>query len=185
MASNAVASRAWSRLRTPWWATPVAAGLVAATLVRDGLTASAIAFAAVQLVLVALSVIDFETRRLPNVLTLPTAVAALVLRAVLERSELASSALAGGAALLVFGVLMVALRGAFGMGDVKLAGMLGFVLGEAVVPALVIGVFAGGVASVVLLLLRRARWTSSIAYGPYLALGGAIAILAYHPTALA
>jgi leader peptidase (prepilin peptidase)/N-methyltransferase len=176
--------RRWSQLGSPWWAPPAGIALVIATTLRFGPGVDAAAFAAVQLVLVALAAVDLATRRLPNVITIPTALAAIALRAAFERSELAGAALAGVGALLAFGVLSFALRGGVGMGDVKLAGMLGFVLGSAVVPALVLGILAGGVASIALLATGRASWKSAIAYGPYLALGGAIAILATHPPPL-
>lgn len=184
MTAGAVGNRAWARLRSPWWATPAAAALAAGTLVRGAFTVDALVFAGVQLVLVTLAVTDLETRRLPNVLTLPTSLLAVALRALFERSELGATLLAGVGALIAFGILTILLRGGIGMGDVKLAGMLGFVLAGAVVPGLIIGTLAGGVVSVVLLTLRKARWNSAIAYGPYLALGGAIAILAYHPPPL-
>ena len=155
-----------------------------ATVVRFGSGADAAAFAAVQVVLVTLAAVDLATRRLPNVITVPTALVAIALRVAFERSELAGAALAGVAALLVFAALSLAMRGGLGMGDVKLAAMLGFVLGSVVVPALMIGILAGALASVALLATRRASLKSAIAYGPYLALGGAIAILAFHPPPL-
>ena len=169
---------------SPWWAAPAALTLVVVTTVRCGAGANAAAFAAVQVALVALAAVDLATRRLPNAITIPVSLAAIALRAVFERSTLGGAVLAGVGALLVFGVLSLALRGGFGMGDVKLAGMLGFVLGSVVVPALALGILAGGLASVALLATGRASWKSAIAYGPYLALGGAIAILALHPPPL-
>lgn len=184
MASDALARRVVARLRGAWWATPFALALATTTLVRDKYGADAFAFAAVQLLLVSLAVIDIETRRVPNVLTAPCAAAALVLRAVFERSHLVETLIAGAAALAVFAVLAMVLHGGMGIGDVKLAGMLGAVLGQAVLPGLVVGILAGGLVTAFLLALRRVRWTSTIAYGPFLALGGAVAILAYHPPPL-
>jgi leader peptidase (prepilin peptidase)/N-methyltransferase len=185
MISDAQAGRSWWRLGSPWWAAPLAIALVVATTARLGFGANAAAFDAVQVLLVALAAVDFATRRLPNVITLPTSLAALALRAAFQHAELGEAALAGVGALVVFAVLAALLRGGLGMGDVKLAGMLGFVLGTAVVPALVIGILAGGIASAALLATRKARWSSAIAYGPYLALGGALTIIALNPPALA
>ena len=182
--ARAVAGGRWSGLGSPWWAPPAAIALVIATSVRFGPGANAAAFAAVQVVLVVLAAVDLATHRLPNTITIPTSAVAIVLRAAFERSELGGAALAGAGALLAFAVLSVGLRGGLGMGDAKLAGMLGFVLGPVVVDALVIGILAGGIASIALLVSGRASWKSAIAYGPYLALGGAIAILALHPHAL-
>jgi len=178
------AGRRWPGLGSLRWALPAGIALVIATIVRLGPGVDAAMFAAVQLVLVALAAVDLATRRLPNVITIPTALVAIALRAAFERSELAGAAVAGLGALLAFAVCSFLLRGGLGMGDVKLAAMLGFVLGSAVVPALMTGILAGGVASIALLATRRASWRSAIAYGPYLALGGAIAILAFHPPPL-
>jgi leader peptidase (prepilin peptidase)/N-methyltransferase len=69
------------------------------------------------------------------------------------------------------------------MGDVKLAGMLGFLLGWKVLPALFVGAVAGGVVAGILLTRASGR-RATMAYGPYLALGGAAVILFSHPPAL-
>jgi leader peptidase (prepilin peptidase) / N-methyltransferase len=135
-------------------------------------------------VLVVLAAYDVESRRLPNRITLPVAAIAVVLRAAFERSSLAEVIVAGVLSFAIFRVMAVAMRGGLGMGDVKLAAMLGFLLGTAVLPALVIGVFAGGIWSAILLVSRRAGLRSSIAYGQFLALGGAIAIIASTPPPL-
>jgi leader peptidase (prepilin peptidase) / N-methyltransferase len=79
--------------------------------------------------------------------------------------------------------LALVLRGGLGMGDVKLAGMLGFLLGEKVLPALFIGTIAGGAVGAYLLTRSSAR-RATMAYGPYLALGGVLVILFSHPPKL-
>jgi leader peptidase (prepilin peptidase)/N-methyltransferase len=158
--------------------------LAVATFVHLGADANAVAWALVQVILVALAAIDVATRLLPNRITLPVAALALVLRAVDERSALLEVGVAGIAAFGVFYVIAILVRGGFGMGDVKLASMLGFLLGKAVVSALVVGVVAGGIWSAALLLTKRAGMRTSIAYGPFLALGGAAAILFSNPPPL-
>jgi leader peptidase (prepilin peptidase)/N-methyltransferase len=158
--------------------------LAVATFVHLGSDANAAAWALVQVVLVALAAIDVATRLLPNRITLPIALLAILLRAVDERSALLEVVLAGIAAFGVFYGVALIVRGGFGMGDVKLAAMLGFLLGKAVVPALLVGVLAGGIWSAVLLLTKRAGMRTSIAYGPFLALGGAAAILFSNPPPL-
>ena len=63
------------------------------------------------------------------------------------------------------------------MGDVKLALLLGFALGAAVLPALVVGTLAGGAAGIVLLVRNGSEARRrAIPFGPFLAFG-AIAIL--------
>jgi leader peptidase (prepilin peptidase) / N-methyltransferase len=167
-----------------WWAGPVALGLAIGTFIHLGHDADAALWACAQVVLVALAAIDVAIRRLPNVLTVPTAIVALLLRAIFERDHLAEVALAGVIAFAAFFLLALLMRGGFGMGDVKLASMLGFLLGWTVWQALVLGIIAGGVASILLLLARRASLRGTIAYGPHLALGGAIAILFFNPPPL-
>jgi leader peptidase (prepilin peptidase) / N-methyltransferase len=166
------------------WAAPVAVALAVITFVYLGPSADAAVWALVQVVLVALTAIDAATRRLPNVITIPTAAVAVVLRLLFERHHLVEVLIAGSVSFVVCYVVALALRGGLGMGDVKLAGMLGFVLGYAVVPALVLGVFAGGVWSLGLIVSRKATLRSSIAYGPFLALGGMAAILFSSPPPL-
>jgi leader peptidase (prepilin peptidase)/N-methyltransferase len=156
---------------------PGAVALGVVTFVHLGSDADAALWAAVQAVLVGLAAIDIETRRLPNAITLPVSALALLFRAVDDRSDLAEVAIAGAAAFVLFYLLALALRGGLGMGDVKLAGMLGFLLGSKVIPALALGVVAGGLWAAVLVITRRAGLRSTIAYGPFLCLGGAVAIL--------
>jgi leader peptidase (prepilin peptidase)/N-methyltransferase len=162
------------------WAVFTAAGLAAATVARRGVSADGFAWAAVQIVLVGVAAYDLATRRILNVVTVPVSVLAVLLRAVFERGALQEVVIVGGEVLLLTILLALLLDGGIGMGDAKLAGMLGFLLGWAVVRALVIGVVAGGVVAAVVLARTRAKGTT-IAYGPYLAFGGMVAILAFNP----
>ncbi len=92
--------------------------------------------------------------------------------------------IAAVAAFAVFLVLAVAVRGGMGMGDVKLAGLIGLLLGRATPGGLIAGVVAGGLAASLLLLSGRAGRRSTFAYGPYLALGCAVWIVVGHPPPL-
>jgi leader peptidase (prepilin peptidase)/N-methyltransferase len=154
---------------------------VVVTFVHLGPSLDAALWSAAQVVLVVLAAYDVESRRLPNRITLPVAAVAVALRAAFERDALLEVIVAGVVSFAVFWLMALAMRGGLGMGDVKLAGMLGFLLGSAVVPALVLGVFAGGVWAAILLGSGRAGLRASIAYGQFLALGGAVAILASSP----
>jgi leader peptidase (prepilin peptidase)/N-methyltransferase len=74
-------------------------------------------------------------------------------------------------------VLFLVLPG-FGFGDVKLSGLLGLVSGLGnTLPALAIGAIAGGVGAALMMVFRRAGRRTTIAYGPYLALGAFIGML--------
>ncbi len=172
------------RDRTTWWAGPIAVALAVATFVHLGAGGNAAVFALAQVVLVVLAGIDLATRRLPNVITVPTTVAAVVLRAGFERSHLGEVLLACAVAFFAFFAVSVVLRGGLGMGDVKLAGMLGALLGWSAFDALAIGIVVGGIVSLALLGFSRAGLKTAIAYGPCLALGGAVAIIALHHPAL-
>lgn len=177
----------WRRLgrdRTTWWAGPLAVGLAVATFVHLGEDWNAAVFAGAQVVFVVLAGIDLATRRLPNAITVPGVLAAVALRALFDRSHLAEVAIAGVAALAAFLVVSIVLRGGLGMGDVKLAGLLGALLGWPAFDALAIGIVVGGIVSLGLLVVKRAGLGTAIAYGPCLALGGAVGILALHPPPL-
>ena len=64
-----------------------------------------------------------------------------------------------------------------GFGDVKLAGVIGLMLGYPfVVPALMVGIILGGLAALALLITRKAERKSYIAYAPYLALGALVVL---------
>ncbi len=178
-----LASRLY-RDRTLRWAFPAALLLAVGTYLYLGPSADAAAWAAVQVVLVALTAIDVATRRLPNRITLPTAAVAVALRAIFHRSDLVEVVVAGLAAFAAFYVLALLFRGGLGMGDVKLAAMLGFLLGTEVVGALAVGILAGGIWAFGLVVLRRASMRTTMAYGPFLALGGSLAILFSGPPPL-
>ena len=180
---TATSEWSWHRLgrdRTTWWAGPAALALAVATFVHLGEDGNAALCALAQVVLVVLAGIDLATRRLPNVITVPTATAAIVLRALFERSHLGEILLSCAIAFLAFFAVSVVLRGGLGMGDVKLAGMLGAILGWPAFDALAIGIVVGGVVSLALVAFSRAGLQTAFAYGPCLALGGAVAILAIH-----
>jgi leader peptidase (prepilin peptidase) / N-methyltransferase len=129
--------------------------------------------------LLAALVIDLETRRVLNVMTAPAAVIALLF-SLLPGMPGPLSALVGGAAAFGgFLALFVIGRGrAMGLGDVKLAGVIGLMLGyPAVLPALFIGILLGGLAALGLLITRKAGRKSYMAYAPYLCLGAIVVLL--------
>jgi leader peptidase (prepilin peptidase)/N-methyltransferase len=142
-----------------------------------------VSWALVQLALAGIAAYDLITRRIRNFVTAPGALLAILLRAIFEPSKLVEVLIAGAIVFLAFLALALVLQGGFGMGDAKLAGMLGFVLGSAVVPALLIGTAAGGILGAAVLARSRSK-RKTIAYGPYLALGAAIAIVAFDPPPL-
>jgi leader peptidase (prepilin peptidase)/N-methyltransferase len=157
-------------------AAPALALGVATALVR-GASADAFCWGAVQALLVVIAAEDIRTRRIPNAVTGPAVLVAILLRIVFASSELPVTLIAGVTTFVAFLGLAIVARGGFGMGDVKLAGLLGVLLGVSVLPALLIGTVAGALASLVILLRSRSR-RAAFAYGPYLCFGAALVILA-------
>lgn len=131
-------------------------------------------------VLVPVALIDLEHRIIPNKLTVPAAVAAIAIGLALHRSgvpeQLISGAAAGGF-LLVF---VLAYPRGMGMGDVKLAAVLGLFLGRSVAVAILAAVLIGTVVGAAVMArvgVQEGRKTK-VPFGPFLALGGVIALLA-------
>jgi leader peptidase (prepilin peptidase) / N-methyltransferase len=153
--------------------------LVAACGVRFGLSWYAVIAAVFCVVLVAISAIDLEHRIVPNRIVIPAAAAALIVQLVREPSiEWPLAAL--GASLFLF-VAVVAYPRGMGMGDVKLALLLGAVLGRDVAPGLLIGMVAGLVLAVFLLASRGAGARKlAIPFAPFLAFGAVVALFAGH-----
>jgi leader peptidase (prepilin peptidase)/N-methyltransferase len=129
-------------------------------------------------ILIVLSGIDLEHQKIPNILIYPAIGLALIMIPFLHTNDIWMM-LAGG--LLGFGVLFliaVLAPGAMGMGDVKLVIFLGLIIGfPDVVLALFLGFVSGGLVAGILLILKKIGRKDSIAFGPFLALGGFVTLL--------
>ncbi|MEA2394444.1 MAG: leader peptidase (prepilin peptidase) / N-methyltransferase [Solirubrobacteraceae bacterium] len=131
-------------------------------------------------VLVPVVLIDLEHRLIPNRITLPAAVAAVVAALIVDPGfvpeQLIAAASAGGFFLLA----VLAKPGGMGMGDVKLAAVLGLYLGRAVAPAVLIGLIAGVAVGAVIIARKGAREgrRTRVPFGPFLALGAVVALFA-------
>lgn len=122
--------------------------------------------------LVCISLVDFQVRRIPNPLVLALLAWAAVQMIWLGRPTVAAALLGLIVAAAVFILLRFVSRGAMGWGDVKLEAAVGALVGyPAVVGAMFLGVLIGGLAALILLITKRVGRKDSIAYGPYLALG--------------
>ncbi len=139
----------------------------------------------------ALAIIDIETHRLPNALVLPAfpvGIALLGASAILlgDGTPLLAAVVVAVIFTLVYGIPAFAVPGGMGMGDVKLAGVLGLYLGWLGVASSVVGLIAGfllgGIAGIVLLLRGRGR-KAKVAYGPWLIAGAWVGILLGEPLA--
>lgn len=136
---------------------------------------------------VALTFIDLDHHRLPNVIVYPSYIvtAALLVVASIVTGDYGRllSALIGMVALGGFYfVLAVARPGGMGLGDVKLAGALGLLLGWLGWGPLIVGGFAafvfGGVVGVALMAFRRASRKTALPFGPFMLLGAAVGVAA-------
>lgn len=169
----------------PGWVIPpgvfAALSLVYLTFAKFGAGGLATAWSLAQLLLVFIACYDVLTRRIPNSVTVPAAVVVLALRAVFATGTLPEALIAGVAGFAAFFFLVVITRGGFGMGDVKLVGLLGLLLGKALLPSLLVGVVVGGLASAVVAVSVRGGRKRAIPYGPYLCFGAALGILAFGP----
>jgi len=130
--------------------------------------------------LVPMALIDLEHRIIPNRLTGPAALVALALGLALDPAGQPERLVAGVAAGGFFLLAALVKPGGMGMGDVKLAGVLGLFLGSAVAPALFVALVTGVVAGA--LIMARAGVAegrrTAVPFGPFLALGGLVGVLA-------
>jgi leader peptidase (prepilin peptidase)/N-methyltransferase len=128
-------------------------------------------------VLVPVTLIDLEHRIIPNRITLPAAVAALLAGVIIDPGFVPEQLIAGAAAFGFFFLAALAYPRGMGMGDVKLAGVLGLYLGRAVGPGLFIALIAGVVVGIAVIARKGAKEgrKTAVPFGPFLALGGMIA----------
>jgi leader peptidase (prepilin peptidase) / N-methyltransferase len=153
--------------------------LVACCLARFGLSAHAFVGAILAVSLVLLTAIDLDRRLLPDAIVLPTLAVVLLLQIAFYSDHALEWLLAALAAALFFFVPLLIYPAGMGMGDVKLAALLGAALGKSVAAAIVVGLLAA--AAVGLVVLAReglgAR-KKAIPFGPFLAFGALLVLFA-------
>lgn len=175
--------------RATWWPAP-ALGLLWGFLAwRIGDTAvwgALPAYLFFAWLAVALVWIDADVHRLPDGLVLPAypAVLALLAAASLAGGEwrrLVTALIAMAALYVLYFVMAFVSPASLGFGDVKLAGVIGLVLGwlglDHAVVGMLAGFLAGGLIAVVLLLAQRAGLKSHIAFGPAMLVGAFVALV--------
>ena len=154
--------------------------LCALVVVAKGPDSESIIGIVLVLLLVPITLIDLDHRIIPNKITYPGFVLGVVLVAVLETDSLTEHLIASAAA---GGFLFVAWflypRG-MGLGDVKLAFVLGIYLGRAVAPAMFAALIAGSLIGAVIMARVGAAQgrKTAIPFGPYLAFGGLVGLFA-------
>jgi leader peptidase (prepilin peptidase)/N-methyltransferase len=140
----------------------------------------------------ALAVIDLDWRRLPNAIVLPSYPVVAVLLTLSSAWQhdwwaLARAAIGAAALVAFFFALALAHPAGMGLGDVKLAGILGGVLGYLSWSALLIGTFAGfllgALVGVAVIVARHGGRKTAIPFGPSMIAGVLVALFAATPIA--
>ena len=127
--------------------------------------------------LATITLTDLEHRVIPNKVLIVAALVAVGLLVAGDRDALAEHAIAAAIAFAVMFLIAIVYPSGMGMGDVKLAGVMGLYLGKAVAPALLIGFAAGALFGLALIATRGAEARKqAVPFGPFLALGGLVAI---------
>ena len=130
-------------------------------------------------VLIAVAAIDLEHRKIPNAIVVPAAVWAVAGATVVQTGELPEMLVAGVAAFAALLLMALAYPGGMGMGDVKLAGVMGLYLGLSVLPAMAVAFLTGTVVGLgVIARAGLAARKSALPFGPFLAIGGLVGLLA-------
>ena len=153
--------------------------LIVAAALKFGLTWDFGVAALLCAALVTVSATDLDRRIIPNRIVVPSAAAVLVANTVLHPSfEWIGAGVAVAAFLLA---AALAYPGGMGMGDVKLALLLGVALGRTAPVAMLIAMVAALLPAVALLVQHgTAARKMAIPFGPFLALGGVVALFAGH-----
>ena len=149
--------------------------LVAGCVLAFGLTTDALVAAFFCAVLVAVSAIDIEHRIIPNRIVLPATVLVLAANTALHLSPRWALGALGASGFLFAAAL--AYPAGMGMGDVKLALLMGAALGKTVAVALMIGMLAAMIPGLYLMARHGSKARKmGIPFGPFLAIGSVVAL---------
>jgi leader peptidase (prepilin peptidase) / N-methyltransferase len=154
--------------------------LLAGCALAFGFTLKTAAAAIACAALVVVTATDLEQRIVPNRVVLPAAAAVLTLQTAGHPSVEWALGAVGAAGFLFLAAL--AYPGGMGMGDVKLAFLIGALLGRTTPVGIMLGLLLALVPSVVLLARHGARARRlAIPFAPFLAAGAVVALFAGHP----
>jgi leader peptidase (prepilin peptidase)/N-methyltransferase len=157
----------------------VTASLIAGCVLAFGLTAEAAIAALFCAVLVAVSAIDLEHRIIPNRIVLPATVVVLVANTARDLTPEWTIAALGASGFLLAAAL--AYPAGMGMGDVKLALLMGAALGKTVPVALMGGMLAAMIPGLFLFARHGSKARKmGIPFGPFLAIGSVLALFWGH-----
>ena len=151
----------------------------AAVVVARGLSLELLLELPFAAMLIAVANIDLEHRIVPNRILAPMAVWGVAVSAVVRPDALPELLIAGAAAFTFLLLAALAYPAGMGMGDVKLAGVMGLYLGLSVAPAMLIAFLAGSVVGIAIMVREGAgARKKGVPFGPFLALGSLVALLA-------
>jgi len=129
--------------------------------------------------LAAITLTDLEQRIIPNKILLVGAVVCVAIAVPTDPGGIAERAIAAAAAGGLLFVAALAYPAGMGLGDVKLAAVMGLFLGRSVAPAIFVALLAGSLAGVALIARHGAQGRKmAIPFGPFLAFGGVVGMLA-------
>lgn len=131
-------------------------------------------------ILVPVALIDLEHRIIPNKITLPAAILAVGIGLATRPSGVSEQLIGGAAAGGFFLLFVLAYPWGMGMGDVKLAAVLGLFLGRGVAVALLTAVLTGTLVGAFIMARKGVLdgRKTAVPFGPFLAFGGVVALLA-------
>jgi leader peptidase (prepilin peptidase) / N-methyltransferase len=157
--------------------------LMALVVVRFGADADVWIGLAFVALLVPVTVIDIDFRIIPNKLMIVGTVAAPAILALTDADALPEHLIAAAAAGGFLLVAAVAYPSGMGMGDVKLAFVMGLFLGRDVGVAMLLALVAGSLVGVAVIARKGAKEgrKTALPFGPFLALGGLVALFAGEP----
>ena len=154
------------------------AGLFAALTLRIGFEARLAPALLLTALIVPASVIDLNHRIIPNAINFPGALLVFAVATIAEPDRFAEFAIGGAGCFLFLGLAWVVSPKGMGLGDVKMALMIGLGTGRYAVVAMFTGFLASTVLSVYLLTRRGAKARkTTFPFGPFLAFGTVIALL--------
>lgn len=146
-------------------------GLPLLAFATFGLEPNALIAAIASVVLTVLAAIDIEHRVLPNRIVLPATAVVLALQLLFFPGDALQWLLAGLAAAAFLAAPLIFRRDAMGMGDIKLAVLLGTIVGWDVFGAIVVGCFAIVPIALWMRVRRGSIKGATLPFGPFLAFG--------------
>jgi len=168
-------ARAPTALPTGWrylfvWLIAICLGWFA--YLQVGWTPQALLIAGEAWFFLVIAVIDLEHRLVLNRMLLAAFPVLFVANLLIGNATITSALLGAVAGFGLFLLIAMLAPGGMGMGDVKLAGLIGLTTGlSSVLTALFIAILVGGIAGAVILLKSRFRRGQTMAYAPYLVVG--------------